>query len=199
MILLLAVILSIAIALARGGSLGRLATVRFRYGWVALLAFALQVVIIYSPLPQSAGILGERALLLLSSYALLIFVVIINRELPGLPIIGLGLALNLLVMLVNGGFMPVTLQALEKAGLSHLALGSGANARVFSAKDIILAREQTHLWMLSDVFIIHWPFAVVFSIGDVLLAIGAFLFFQRTLKPATKGPEATDAFSNRVA
>jgi len=71
---------------------------------VALLAFALQVVIIYFPLPQSAGILGERALLLLSSYALLIFVVIINYKLPGFPIIGLGLALNLLVMLVNGGF-----------------------------------------------------------------------------------------------
>jgi hypothetical protein len=113
----------------------------------------------------------------------LIFVVIINHKLPGFLIIGLGLALNLLVMLVNGGFMPVTLEALEKAGLSHLALGHEANARVFSAKDVILAREETHLWMLSDIFITHWPFAVVFSIGDVLLAIGAFLFFQRTLKP----------------
>ena len=185
MILLIAVIASIVVALVRGGSLAHLATVRLRYGWVALLAFALQVLIIYFPLPRSEGILGKRTLLLQSSYVLLLFVVIINRKLPGFHLVGLGLALNLLVMLVNGGFMPVTLEALEKARLGHLALGQGAGARVASAKDILLAREETRLWILSDVFVVRWPTATVISIGDILLAIGAFAFFQRTLKPAT--------------
>ena len=181
MILLAAVVLSLLIALLRGGKLGELTTVSLRCGWIALLAFALQIVVIYFPLPASQGLLGPRTLLLLGSYALLVLVVAMNKSLPGLIVVGIGLLLNLAVMLANGGFMPVTPEALQQAGLAHLALGEQAGARVLNAKDIILPRESTFLWVLSDILILPPPVGTVFSIGDVLLAVGAFIFFQRSM------------------
>lgn len=182
MILLFAVILSLLIALLRGGRLYQLGSISFCYGWVALLAFALQVLIIYFPLPKTQGFWGVRTLLLLGSYVLLGLVIFANRHLPGLPLLGLGFALNLLVMVVNGGFMPITPQALEKAGLGHLALGNEPGARILNAKDVLLAREETHLWVLSDIFALPPPIKSVFSIGDLLLSIGVFILFQRTMR-----------------
>lgn len=187
MILYAALILSIAIALLRGGSLKALAQVSFAHGWVAILAFALQLIEIYAPLPKTEGLLGRRTLLLLGSYGALILVVGLNYRLVGLPIIGAGLALNLLVMVVNGGYMPITLEALERAGLSHLALGSEAGSRLLATKDILLARQDTVLWFLSDIWVLPPPIGTVLSIGDILLAVGAFMFFQRMMVPASTG------------
>ena len=188
MILLVAIVLSLLVALLRGGKLVRLTTVSFRCGWVALLAFALQILVIYFPLPTGQGLLGPRTLLLLGSYALLVVVVAMNKSLPGLIVVGVGLLLNLAVMLANGGFMTITPEALQQAGLAHLALGEQAGARVLNAKDIILPRESTYLWILSDILILPPPVGTVFSIGDVLLAVGAFIFFQRSMCIRTARP-----------
>ena len=185
MILLLAVGLSIALAIARGGRLSRLGEVSFRLGWLALLAFALQLVIIYAPLPQNPGWQSPRVWLLLGSYVLLIAVVVANRKLPGFWLVALGLGLNLLAMLANGGYMPVTAEALQRAGLAQLALGAEPGARVVNSKDVLVAREWARLWILGDVLAIRWPLKTVFSIGDVFLAGGALIFFQRTMCPSS--------------
>jgi len=184
MILLYAVIVSIVVSLLRGGRFGSLTKLSFRAGWLAPLAFALQAIIIYFPLPETQGMWAPRTLLLLGTYGLLILVVILNRGLPGFWVLGVGLALNLLVMLANGGFMPVTPEALEGAGLSHLALGQQPGARVLNAKDILLPRESTRLWALSDIFVIPPPLGTAFSPGDLFLALGGFWFFQRGMRPA---------------
>jgi hypothetical protein len=185
-ILLWALVLSVIVALVRGGKFSRLGEVTFRYGWLALVALALQVMVIYFPLPMAEGFLGKHTLLLLSSYALLIVVAVLNRSIPGLPLVGLGLALNLLVVLANGGFMPVTLEALRQAGLAQLALGLEPGSRLVATKDIILPRHDTRLWILSDIFVIPPPLPIntIFSLGDFFLAFGAFVFFQRAMLPA---------------
>lgn len=187
MILLYAILLSITVALVRGGRFDRLAALSLRYGWVALLAFGLQIAIIYFPTAKSAGPFGVRTLLLALSYALLGIVIVSNRHLPGLVPIGVGFALNLAVMLANGGFMPITPDTLEAAGLGHLALGSEAGSRVLNAKDILLAREDTRLWVLSDILVMPYPKAA-FSIGDVFLGIGGFWLFQRGMRPNPVAP-----------
>jgi len=185
-ILLWALVFSVIVALVRGGKFSRLGDFRFRYGWLALIAFALQILVIYFPLPMAEGFLGKHTLLLLGSYVLLLVVVWLNRRIPGLSIVGLGLALNLLVVLANGGFMPVTLEALRRAGLAHLALGLESGARLMATKDILLARQDTHLWILSDIFVIPppLPFNTIFSLGDFFLAVGAFVFFQSAMVSA---------------
>jgi hypothetical protein len=181
MILLLALVISLLIALMRGGSLLRLGSVSFRYGWLALLAFSAQTLVIYARLPYAQGILAPRTLLLLVSYGMLFIPVIANRRLPGMPLIGLGLLLNLMVMVANGGFMPVTPEALQRAGLSGLALSEGTGARLYATKDVLLLREETRLWLLSDILVIPPPLGTVFSIGDVLLAGGACWLLQKVM------------------
>ena len=185
MILLLAVVAAVFIALLRGGRFEHLLRVPLRRGWLALVAFALQIVEIYFPLPQSQGFVSWRTFLLLFSYLLLILVVAVNRRLPGLLWIGLGLSLNLAVMLVNGGYMPITPEAVARAGLGHLTLGENPGARLLATKDILLPREATRLWFLSDILVLAppSPLRTVFSVGDVCLALGAFIFFQRTMRP----------------
>jgi hypothetical protein len=181
MILLLALVVSLIIALVRGGSLLRLGNLSFHYGWLALLAFGAQTLVIYARLPHAQGILAPRTLLLVASYGLLFVPVIANRRLPGMPLIGLGLLLNLAVMVANGGFMPVTPEALQRAGLSGLALSEGSGARLYATKDVLLLREETRLWLLSDILVIPPPLGTVFSIGDVALAGGACWFLQKVM------------------
>lgn len=184
MILLWAFVTSLIVAILRGGQISRLTIMPLRHGWIALLALAMQVSVIYFPRPRVGSLAEWHTLLLLGSYALLIVAVVLNRHLPGLPVISLGLGLNLLVMLANGGFMPITWEALEKAGLAHLALSAEPGARIMATKDVLLPREQTSLWWLSDVLVIGspWPIRAVFSPGDMLLAAGAFWLLQRVMR-----------------
>jgi len=95
--------------------------------------------------------------------------------------------MNLLVVLANGGFMPVTLEALRRAGLVHLALGLEPGSRLVATKDILLPRQDTRLWILSDIFVIPppLPFNTIFSLGDFFLALGAFTFFQCAMLSAS--------------
>ena len=49
-----------------------------------------------------------------------------------------------------------------------------------ASKDIILSREATRLWFLSDVLVLGKPFPLptVFSLGDVFLMLGACVLLQ---------------------
>jgi len=187
MILLWSVAASLVIALLRGGKLVNLGTLRFRVGWLAFVALLLQVLVVYLPFGNTGTEWSTQSLLLVGSYALLIGVVVANRELPGLWILGVGLALNLAVMIANGGFMPVAEETLRRAGLLHLATSTESGARLLSSKDILLPREETRLWFLGDVFSLPAPLSTAYSIGDILLAIGAFILFQRGTMPRQAG------------
>lgn len=131
-----------------------------------------------------------RSLGLVGSYLLLLLVVAFNRHLPGLPLVGLGLTLNLVVMVANGGYMPISPEAVAQAGFNHLLLSDEPGARLASTKDVLLPRDMTNLWVLSDIFVLpeFLPLRSVFSIGDVLLASGVFVLFQKgTRRAAVQG------------
>ncbi len=91
-------------------------------------------------------------------------------------------------MAANGGYMPVSPEALARAGLAQLAASSAVGTPILGAKDVLLPRELTNLWLLSDILVIPrpLPFTSVFSIGDCCLALGALVFFQKKLaRPQT--------------
>ena len=180
MILAAAILAALVIGLLRGGTLARLATLPLRWAWVAILAFGLQIYLIYFPELVSQGLFSLRVILLIFSYALLLIVVWQNRKLPGVWIMGLGFLANFAVMLLNGGYMPITPEALAQVGHSRNALSSETGARVRATKDIVLPREATVAWWLADIFVLAPPFPIpsVFSPGDALIAIGAFLLIQ---------------------
>ena len=180
MILAAAVLSAVLIGLARGGRLRRLANLPLHWAWVALIAFGLQFYLIYFPEPVNEGILSPRVVVLMFSYALLFAVVWRNRALSGVWLIGLGFLSNFAVMLLNGGYMPITAEALAQVGHSRNILSPDPGARVRATKDIVLPRDQTIAWWLSDTFVLPPPFPIpsVFSLGDVFIALGAFWLIQ---------------------
>jgi hypothetical protein len=196
MILLAVVLLSLIVALLRGGDVRRLADVPVRYGWLVLAAFALQAYLIYAPAGKSAGLQDRNAWLHIGSYLLLVVAIWLNRRLPGMAWVLAGLLVNLVVITANGGFMPITPEAVQKIGHADRVASLEAGQRVYLAKDIVLPRDQTRLWPLSDVFVIAlgFPLRSAFSPGDVLVAIGAFLFLQHILLRGLTGraPQACE-------
>jgi hypothetical protein len=180
MILAAAVVGAVLLGLARGGRLERLANLPLRWAWGALTAFGLQIYLIYSPEPVNEGMLSLRVIVLMSSYILLFVVAWQNRALPGIWLIGSGFLSNFIVMALNGGYMPITAEALAQVGHTHHILSPETGARVYATKDIVLPREQTLAWWLSDIFVLPPPFPIpsVFSAGDVLIALGTLRLIQ---------------------
>jgi hypothetical protein len=103
----------------------------------------------------------------LASYALLLAFLLYNRSLPGLWIVGMGTLMNFVAIASNGGVMPATAGALAKAGLV-IDPHQFANSALLT---------DPNYAFLGDIFAIpaEFPFANVFSPGDVCILIGALL------------------------
>jgi hypothetical protein len=203
MILLAALVVSFVVGVLRGGALARLVLLPFRWPAIPVLSFAAQAMLMWFPEPRSQGI-SLHAAILATSYLVLLLTVWVNRRIPGMLLLGLGLSLNLAVMVANGGYMPITPEAMQRIGHRNVD-GIAPGTRVVGSKDIALPRDQTHLWFLSDVLVFPPPFPIpsAFSLGDLCIAMGAFVLVQHGLglKPRTapwdaalrdKRPEDTD-------
>jgi hypothetical protein len=90
-----------------------------------------------------------------------------NLDLPGIPVVAIGAVLNLLAVLANGGYMPSDPAAWQVlSGVAALPAHDFSNSALMGA--------GTALPWLGDVFVLPRPIplANVFSIGDVLIAVG---------------------------
>ncbi|MCD6290217.1 MAG: DUF5317 domain-containing protein [Anaerolineae bacterium] len=190
MILLAAVVLAFLVSLLFGGRPSRLASVSLQWAWLVPVSLIAQAYLIYWPAPRAGGILSSRALVMMVSYVMLLLFLWRNRRLPGVKLIGVGLLANFAVMVANGGYMPITAEMLRQGGYAHLALDEAPGARVRNTKDILLPREKTALWWLSDIFVVPPPAPVtgVFSVGDVLVAMGVFWFLYVHMREGPPGP-----------
>ncbi len=198
MILVIAVAVSLAIAVARGGRLVRLADLGIERAWLVLAAVVLQYPLVYIHVGEQRVLgLPAAGLLMAGSWALLGVALWVNRRLPGIALIGVGTMLNLLVMSANGGWMPITPEAVARLNAASKVVMVGATARMWGAKNIVLSRADTRLWWLSDVFVLPPPFPmrVAFSVGDVLIAAGLFWLLQRGMV----GPRQPAARPDSVA
>ena len=167
--MLIAVLLFLAIVSVplAGGRLSRLADLQIRLGAWALGALALQVLII-SVLP--AGSHDLHVAIHIASYAIVAVVLAANIRLPHVWLLAVGGAMNLLAIAANGGVMPASAAALQAAGRVP-APGQFVNSAV---------HDHPHISFLGDVFAVpaQVPLANVFSVGDVCLVAGAFLFLH---------------------
>jgi Family of unknown function (DUF5317) len=146
-----------------GGRLSRLEDVRIRWVWLVVVAFAIQVALV--ALAPSGALAGAAHI---ATYALAGACVVRNlRELRFVWVVALGGLLNFVAIAVNGGVMPASRGALSAAGLD---VRSGE----FANSDFV---DGANVAFLGDVFAIPagWPGANVFSVGDVLMVVGAFL------------------------
>ena len=144
--------------------------------WLVLVAVVPQLLIFQ--IPYTAGWFSDTwasAVLVISQLLLLGFVWF-NRDLIGFRIFGLGLILNLLVIILNGGLMPLspeTAQALYPEVLPSVwQIGS----RPGMSKNILLLYEDTRLAFLSDSILLPpwFPWTRALSPGDLLIALGVF-------------------------
>jgi Family of unknown function (DUF5317) len=186
MILALAVALGLAISWVRYGNrtFRRIAALPLRSVWLALLALALQWPLLRAPKGpvQSVGI--QQALFLLSHLFLLAFVWR-NRQMIGVQFVGLGVICNLLVILANGGLMPITTETLLQINPGSTLEQWSVGTHYGYSKDIILLRDQVKLWALSDILVVPpgFLFPAAFSVGDLLIAAGIIVLLQGSRNP----------------
>jgi Family of unknown function (DUF5317) len=166
MILFAAVILlAFLLGYVFGGRIRWFEQLHLRWPWLAVAGLALQFV----PLPDGATgtDLVVRTAVLSCSYVLLIGFAALNIRLAGVPLIVVGLALNLLVIASNGG-MPVSREALESSGQGDVLqelIDEGA------AKHHLLTDDDV-LTPLADVIPVGGPIKQVVSLGDVFVYAG---------------------------
>jgi len=179
-ILLALVAVGFIASLLAGGRLERLGEVRFRHSFLILTALLIQI-LIFSPWWEAT--VGRPVLssgLYVASMLLLGIACWINRHVPGILLLGLGLLLNAAPIVANGGHMPTSLEAMRAAGV----IAPDATFDSIRANNSSLIDENTRLWFLGDVMAIPAgvPLANIFSIGDVVIGVGALVFLWITMR-----------------
>lgn len=166
-----------------GGRVGNLDRIEVRWGWLAPLAFLMQAYLIFFPAERAGDLLGARSLLLTLSHVLLFVLVWQNRHISGIKLIGLGLLLNFLVMVVNGGFMPITPHTLAQIGYDGNAPQLETGFIVGRTKNVVMVPGDASLWFLSDIMVIPRPFPIptALSVGDLLIVLGVFAFLRKAM------------------
>lgn len=163
MVLLAGIALGLLVGLGRAGENEvPYEAPKLRYVWLVLVAFILQYIEQVNRFP------------IIASQLLFIGFVLLNVSYTGMKILLVGAALNFIVMLANGGFMPISFET--AARLTQVNLLDYPAGTLFGAKDILLPPEQTHFEWLADRFLPPaWlPYQFAFSLGDVFIAAGAF-------------------------
>ena len=165
MALALPLLVGFAVAPLLGGRWSRVAKLRIRGVWVFYLAIALQLIAF--PVRVLPWHTSDRigVVLWLVSYGLFSLGIATNTRTPGMPPIAVGLVSNLCAILANGGHMPALPSALRGAGLH------------FSKSRNSAEMASPHLaWLVDRWAAPHWvPLANIYSVGDVLIAVGGFV------------------------
>jgi hypothetical protein len=155
-------LLALVLGKLLGGRLSALAETRIRGKSLAFAAIGLQLVAFPVDLLPWSTPSAVASGLWLASYALLVAMLLLNARLPGTPLIAAGLVGNVVAIVANGGLMPVRDAALRAAGTDYHV----HNNSIQLAKPHLAALVDR--WAAPD-----WvPLANVYSIGDVLIALG---------------------------
>lgn len=181
MILLGALGLGILVAYLQGGRFSNLNRLEFKQPYLAFIAIFIQILLFSFNFPEDSLIVKGQPYLYIFSFLPLFIFIWLNRQIPGMKIIATGILSNFLVIVANGGYMPSHPAALSAAGITEVAeSGSYHNS--------VIAGNQTPLWFLSDIFYLpsYIPFANVFSIGDVIIAAGAFVLIRQAMLLTSK-------------
>ena len=185
--LLIAGILGMVVGLLAGGRLSNLLSVKLRYGALILLALVLRFGT-QSLIEQGVDIVDQlRVPLFAAAFGMLVGALWLNRSQSGLLLAMVGVAANGLAILLNGGYMPVFIPAVEVAGLTaadlsptfHVALPGELGV------EFLLAGGP-----LGDILpIVLLSLSNVISLGDVLLAAGVAWFLFSAVARGSSDPD----------
>ncbi len=181
---LAAVVAGLLIGWLRGGSLAALGNARIRALWLVLPAFAVEL---YLAVGLGRDVPWWVLPLHLGANALLLGVVLLNRRMPGMALLALGLVLNLVVIAANGGLMPVST---ELWAARHAAEPVAIGQHPPQTKDIVLPHDQARLWWLGDVLALPEgsPVRLIASAGDLVIAVGLVIVLQGLMQAGRLAP-----------
>jgi hypothetical protein len=166
-------LIGIAAALVRGGSFAGWARVHVRWSGVALASLALLLLLHNHPIDRLEWAIAWGPAIWTICLAVLCAVLVRNaladKALRGpWAVAALGVALNVLVVAANGGFMPQSVDA------RLTSRGTPIQDADIQLKNVRPMTEETRLNFLGDVIPEPaWlPKTNVISIGDLLLGFG---------------------------
>jgi hypothetical protein len=163
-----AMVAGLMVGWLRGGTFAALGGFTPRIPWVIPLAFAGQYLMVRA---TGDDVVWWVLPLHMSAYALLLAGIVANRDVPGAPLLTVGLALNALAIGANGGLMPL---APEHFALNHAGVQIELGQHVPATKSVLLPREETRFLPLTDVLALPegLPRRGMFSLGDVAIVLG---------------------------
>ena len=181
------IIISIIIGLLRNGKLSSLSQISLKRIELIVLACLIQAGLIFLEPKRVKFVLDYSSYMLILSYIVLLLAVWYNKKIKGIKIIALGIIFNFIVIVVNGGHMPVLLSSLYKAGLDDFALVLKEGTYVTHT----LITEKTLFKFLADVIPLSPPFPdpSVVSVGDFLMFYGVFSLIQNAMVKKEQNPE----------
>jgi hypothetical protein len=160
MLLLLAVLLGIGVGLASGGRLGNLASVRFRWPYLVIAALLIRELVMVKPLNRIGGI---QFVYVIALAAVAVWTLWHIDRLRGVWLVTIGVTMNLVVVIANGGHMPVA---------PSLA---GSLVQRGTVGQYTLMGPGTNLSWLGDWIALPGPlqaFGEAYSPGDLFVAVG---------------------------
>ncbi|HSL75501.1 MAG TPA: MFS transporter [Candidatus Limnocylindrales bacterium] len=185
------ILLGLVLGLLAGGKLRNLAEIHLRWAWLLVVAVVLRFATEAALGAHLEIVEMLRLPLLAGAFAILLVALWVNRTYPGLSLAFLGVLSNTLVILVNGGFMPIWSPALTAAGLTDADVTRSFHVVVDAAAPDFLGR----LLILGDVIPVPISFIRnVYSLGDLFLTLGlAFFLFAGVVRVPTPIEEQQDA------
>lgn len=150
------------------------------YKWYLFVgAFLLEFITVFLSANGYKFFTNNIFIIHLISYSLLLIGIYFNIERKSFKLIMLGTLLNFIVIMLNDGQMPVSSEAMLKAGLNE-DLNALINGEIIT--HTIIAKN-TLLKFLGDIILLPKPYPrpKVLSIGDIFMAVGVFVYIQEIM------------------
>lgn len=167
--ILIVCILGIGVGLLTGGRFQSILHKHFRMKPVLVLSLVCELLLASPAIDDWLRQLNYyptiRVSAVIVQYGLIILFLAVNRMKPGFLLVMAGSLMNALVMIANGGQMPI--------GRAILTFGEQAAAKIDLSPHYFLASGAEPLLFLGDI-IPCWIYMI--SVGDIVISLGLFIF-----------------------
>jgi len=170
---------ALIVVVATKGSFDRLGSLHYRVLWLLFFGLAIQIVLEFVDFPK-ARIDDAGFALLVLSYAAIVGFCVANRRTKGMAVITVGVALNVLVIVLNQG-MPTKDDVHQRNGREvRVPIEHTVKHRPLD--------DDTLLSFLGDIVTFPGLPNQQFSIGDIVIALGIVdLCFEGSRVPRRRG------------
>jgi uncharacterized protein DUF5317 len=182
------IVIAILVVALTKGSFQRLAQIQLRALWLLLVALAIQIALEFVDFPDER-IDDVGFAILLASYVLIFAFCYLNRRISGMWIVSIGVALNVLVITLNGG-MPTKDDVKERNGAEvHVPIERTVKHKPRESDDV--------LPYLGDVITAPGIPNQQFSVGDIVIGIGVVeICFEESRRPRRRGEYRSETNSS---